>query len=75
MLKGRLAEAEQNKKNLKIRIEALIRTMRVELDPYKDPLDTNILAVADEMNLLLAAHRDYAEVTALIERLKKDLGE
>ncbi len=74
-LRGRLTEAEQKKKDLEIRHLALRRTIRAEMDLYGDPLDTNVLEAADQMKLLLDTHREYAEVTALVERLKKDLGE
>lgn len=74
-LRGRLVEAELKRKDLDSRVSALKHTIRAELDTYKDVLDTNVLEAADMMKLLLTAHREYAEVTALIERLKKDLGE
>ncbi len=74
-LRGRLAEAEQKKKDLEIRHLALRRTIRAEMDLYGDPLDMNVLEAADQMKLLLDTHREYSEVTALVERLRKDLGE
>ena len=45
------------------------------MDLYGDPLDMNVLEAADQMKLLLDTHREYSEVTALVERLRKDLGE
>lgn len=74
-LKGRLYEARQKESALKTRIRALKGTIRAALDPYKDPLETDVLGAADQMKLLLEAHQEYAQVTALIESLKKDLGE
>lgn len=75
ILRGRLAEAKNNAAQQATRISALKRSIRAELDPYREPLDTDVLGAADQMQLLLKAHADYSETVALMARLKKDLGE
>jgi len=75
ILRGRLAEASNKKKDLEIRIGALKRTIRADADPYLEPDEASALALADSAKLLLEAVAAWSQTSALIERLKKDLGE
>jgi len=75
MLRGRLAEADKKRVDLEIRIRALKGSMRAGLDPYDPPNEAKALEVADGAKLLLEATAQWSQVTALIESLKKDLGE
>ncbi len=74
-LKGRLLEAEQKKRELEIRIGALKRTIRADADPYREPDAADALALADSAKLHLEAVSAWTECVALVERLKRDLGE
>jgi len=74
-LRGRLAETEQKQQELFIRFRSTVTAIRGLLDPYESPLALDVLGAADQMKILLETQSAMADTTALIERLKKDIGE
>lgn len=72
--RGRLAEKEDERRQLKIKIDAHRDQLRDLLDPFLAPVEMNgemIAALAIELaNILI----DYGAVTAEIAAVKKALG-
>lgn len=74
-MKGRLAEAEEKKKKLLIKAEALHDTIRRELNTALIPVeDTDIARVDQIVDDLVGIHIDLANANSQIARLEKELG-
>lgn len=75
MMQGRLAEAEEERKKLRLRAEGLCGSIRQEISPVLcDVEEMNIALVSAQMDELLGLHIDLLEVAGDIQRLKKALG-
>lgn len=71
-LQGRLAEARDRADGLRLKCLARIRSIRMDLHPDLQTLDTmDIPGAADQMDELVAIWGDYIAALADIDRLKK----
>jgi hypothetical protein len=71
---GRRSELELRKKNLELRIEALINGMREDLDPLKDAADLRADLIVSQ-GLELAEARDRClETLADLKKIRDILG-
>ncbi len=72
---GYLAEARQEARSLRLRIESTRNSIREKLDPFAD-IDTIDDATVAELAIQLGtALADYREICARITALKNALGE
>jgi len=71
---GRLAEKELEAKELKLRIEGMIDSIRTQLDPFEDIENIKACLIAGQAVDLSEYHTMYLECLADILKLKKALG-
>ena len=72
--RGRLAEKEEERQKLKLRIDANRDSLRDALDPFAGPEEMNGERIAHLALELANALIDYSAVTAEIAAIKKALG-
>jgi len=71
---GRLAEAEQAERRLKMRMDGLVRSLRDLLDPTEDVARLDADQIADQAMQLAAAAGDLRARTAEIAKIRDVLG-
>lgn len=71
---GRLAEKELEAKELKLRIEGMIDSIRTQLDPFEAIENLKARLIAGQAVDLSEYHTMYLEILADIRKLKKALG-
>ena len=71
---GRLAEKEFEAKELKLRIEGMIDSIRTQLDPFEAIENLKARLIAGQAVDLSEYHTMYLDILADIRKLKKALG-
>jgi hypothetical protein len=73
-MKGRLAEARESEKRLKLRMEGLASALRQGLNTTLTPVaDLEVPQLAEQMDQLVQAWGELAAVGSEISRLEREL--
>lgn len=71
---GRLAEKRLEAKKLKLRIEGMVSSLRIQLDPFESIEDLKAHLIAGQAVDLSEYHTMYVEILEDIRNLEKELG-
>lgn len=72
--KGRLVDKELEEKQLALKINGLVTSLRDLLDPFEEIEDLKVDMIADQAAQLLKAHIEHKNVKAKIRAIRKALG-
>lgn len=74
-MQGRLAEAKDRADNLRLKCQARIRSIRMDIHPDLMPIaDMDIIGAADQMDELVTLWGEYIAALADVARLQKAVG-
>jgi len=73
-LKGRLSEAKTRLKELEIKADGLIISLRLHIDPYKKLVELQGELIAQQAQELAQIYEEAKKLKAEIDRMEADLG-